>query len=74
MVVRNDDERWLLVALGEGKGLQPHRPGRARSLSARRRLLEAKKGVLLITDLTGGTTAIQSTYRYRYEAATGACS
>ena len=71
MVIRNDDERWLLVALGEGKGLKriglgelhPHPLGDAS--------LEVKKGVLLITDLTGGTTAIQSTYRYRYEAASG---
>jgi hypothetical protein len=71
MVVRNDDERWLLVAVGEGKGLRriglgaldPHPLGDA--------ALEAKKSVLLITDLTGGTTAIQSTYRYRYEQATG---
>lgn len=73
MVIRNDDERWLLVALGEGKGkglkriglgeLDPYPLGDAS--------LEEKKGVLLVTDLTGGTTAIQSTYRYRYEAATG---
>jgi hypothetical protein len=30
--------------------------------------LTAKKGVLLIEDLTGGTTAIQSLYRYRFDA------
>lgn len=32
--------------------------------------LTAKKGVLLVEDLTGGTTAIQSLYRFRYEPAT----
>ena len=30
--------------------------------------LSAPKGVLVVEDLTGGTTAISSTYRYRYEA------
>jgi hypothetical protein len=30
--------------------------------------LSVKKGVLLVEDLTGGTTAIQSLYRYRFEA------
>jgi len=29
--------------------------------------LSIRKGVLLIEDLTGGTTATQSTYRYRYD-------
>jgi hypothetical protein len=71
MVVRNDDERWLLVALGEGKGLHRIGLGELDPYPLGDASLEAKKGVLLITDLTGGTTAIQSTYRYRYEAATG---
>ncbi|MGO1000807.1 hypothetical protein [Lysobacter sp. CA196] len=30
--------------------------------------LSIRKGVLVIEDLTGGTTATQSTYRYRYDA------
>ena len=30
--------------------------------------LSVKKGVLLVEDLTGGTTAIQSLYRYRFDA------
>ena len=71
MVIRNDDERWLLVALGEGKGLKRIGLGELDPYPLGDASLEAKKGVLLITDLTGGTTAIQSTYRYRYEAATG---
>ena len=71
MVIRNDDERWLLVALGEGKGLKRIGLGELDPYPLGDASLEAKKGVLLITDLTGGTTAIQSTYRYRYEAASG---
>src|SRR6476659_6600902 len=71
MVIRNDDERWLLVALGDGKGLNRVGLGELDPYPLGDASLEEKKGVLLITDLTGGTTAIQSTYRYRYEAATG---
>jgi hypothetical protein len=71
MVVRNDDERWLLVAVGEGKGLRRIGLGELDPYPLGDASLEEKKGVLLVTDLTGGTTAIQSTYRYRYEAATG---
>ena len=71
MVIRNDDERWLLVAVGEGKGLKRIGLGELDPYPLGDASLEAKKGVLLITDLTGGTTAIQSVYRYRYEAASG---
>src|SRR5690349_6969642 len=71
MVIRNDDELWLLVALGEGKGLKRIGMGERDPYPLGDASLEEKKGVLLITDLTGGTTAIQSTYRYRYEEATG---
>jgi hypothetical protein len=71
MVVRNDDERRLVVAVGEGKGLRRIGLGELDPFPLGDAGLEAKKGVLLVTDLTGGTTAIQSTYRYRYEAATG---
>ena len=34
-----------------------------------RAALSAKKGVLIVEDLSGGTSAIASTYRYRYDAA-----
>jgi len=71
MVVRNDDERWLLVAVGEGKGLHRIGLGALDPYPLGDASLEAKKGVLVITDLTGGTTAIQSTYRYRFERASG---
>ena len=71
MVIRNDDERWLLVAVAEGKGLKRIGLGELDPFPLGDANLESKKGVLLITDLTGGTTAIQSTYRYRYEPASG---
>jgi hypothetical protein len=71
MVIRNDDERWLLVAVGEGKGLKRIGLGELDPYPLGDASLESKKGVLLITDLTGGTTAIQSVYRYRYEVASG---
>ena len=71
MVVRNDEERWLLVAVGEGKGLRRIGLGALDPYPLGDASLEAKKGVLLVTDLTGGTTAIQSTYRYRFEPASG---
>jgi hypothetical protein len=72
MVARNDDRRVLLVLLGKKEGglrrigigeLDPYPLGEAQ--------LSAPKGVLVIEDLTGGTTAITSTYRYRYDKATG---
>jgi hypothetical protein len=71
MVIRNDDERWLLVAVGEGKGLRRVCLGEMDAYPLGDASLEAKKGVLVVNDLTGGTTAIASTYRYRYEAASG---
>ena len=71
VVVRNDEERWLLVAVGEGKGLRRIGLGALDPYPLGDASLEAKKGVLLVTDLTGGTTAIQSTYRYRFEPASG---
>ena len=71
MIVRNDEERYLLVAVGEGKGLRRIGLGSLDPYPLGDASLSAKKGVLVIEDLTGGTTAIASTYRYRYEAATG---
>src|SRR5688572_6526614 len=71
MNFRNDEERYLLVAVGEGKGLRRIGLGALDPYPLGDASLAAKKGVLVIEDLTGGTTAIASTYRYRYEAATG---
>lgn len=65
------EKRWLVVALGfhqeggiqvepiDGMAMDPYPLGNAG--------LSVKKGVLLVEDLTGGTSAIASTYRYRYD-------
>jgi hypothetical protein len=72
MVARNDDRRVLLVLLGH-KGGGFRRAGLAELSTGALgdAELSAPKGVLVIKDLTGGTTAIESTYRYRFEKATG---
>jgi hypothetical protein len=71
MVARTEERRVLIVLLGRRTGgyrriglgeLDPYPLGEAE--------LKAPRGVLVITDLTGGTSAIQSTYRYRYDKAT----
>jgi len=69
-VVKGEDERYLLVALGEGKGLHRIGLGELEPYSLGEAQLSAPKGVLVVEDLTGGTSAISSLYRYRYEAAT----
>lgn len=69
----NDDARWLVVKIGYkdeldwgfepasvNKGLDPYPLGAAS--------LSMKKNVLLVGDLTGGTTATMATYRYRWDA------
>ena len=68
IVVYNTEQRVLLVLMANksggyrriGYGELPGHPLGEASLSA-------PKGVLVVEDLTGGTSAIQSTYRYRYE-------
>jgi hypothetical protein len=71
MIVRNTEQRVLLVLMAKKGGgfrrigigaLDPHPLGET--------ALSAPKGVLVVEDLTGGTTAIQSTYRFRYEKKT----
>ena len=68
--LQDEEHRYLVVALGEGKGLR--RIGLLR-LDAYplgpASLAVTPKGVLTMTDLTGGTSAYQTIYRYRYEAA-----
>ncbi len=71
MVVRNDEERFLLVAVGEGKGLRRVGLGSLDPYPLGDASLSAPKGVLVIEDLTGGTTAIASLYRYRHDAQSG---
>ena len=70
-VARNEERRVLIVLLGKNTGgfrriglaeLSTGPLGEAQ--------LSAPKGVLVIKDLTGGTSAVESTYRYRYEKAT----
>jgi len=69
-IIKSEDERFLLVALGEGKGLHRIGLGELDAYPLGDATLSAPKGVLVVEDLTGGTTAISSLYRYRYEAAT----
>jgi hypothetical protein len=69
-IIRSEDERYLLVAASEGKGLRRIGLGELDAYPLGDASLSAPKGVLVIEDLTGGTTAISSLYRYRYEAAT----
>jgi hypothetical protein len=72
MILRDDDRRVLLVALGqESGGWRRIGLGELDAYPLGDATLTAPKGVLVIEDLTGGTTAIDSTYRYRYERETG---
>jgi len=69
-IIRGEDERYLLVAVREGKGLRRVGLGELDAYPLGDASLKAPKGVLVIEDLTGGTSAVSSRYRYRYEAAT----
>jgi hypothetical protein len=71
-VARNDESRVLGVLFGFVEEMDMgHSPAGKTALAADPLgpvSLSAPKGVLVVEDLTGGTTAISSTYRYRYEA------
>lgn len=71
-VARNDESRALCVLFGYVEGMDMgHSPAGKTELEAYPLgpvSLSAPKGVLVVDDLTGGTTAISSTYRYRYDA------
>lgn len=71
-VARNDESRVLGVLFGFVEEMDMgHSPAGKTELAADALgpvSLSAPKGVLVVEDLTGGTTAISSTYRYRYEA------
>lgn len=69
----NEDARWLVVKIGYkddldwgfepvsvNKQLEPYPLGAAS--------LSVKKDVLVVGDLTGGTTATAATFRYRWDA------
>ena len=71
-VARNEESRMLGVLFGFMKEMDMgHSPADKTELAIDALApvsLSAPKGVLVVEDLTGGTTAISSTYRYRYEA------
>lgn len=73
-VARNDESRVLGVLFGFMEEMDMgHSPAGKTALSVDALgpvSLSAPKGVLVVEDLAGGTTAISSTYRYRYEAKT----
>lgn len=66
-VAVKDDDRLLVVAAGSPRGLMKigqtaMDPGPLGSAE-----LSVVRGVLIVEDLTGGTTALSSTYRWRYD-------
>ncbi|MDR6840379.1 hypothetical protein [Pseudoxanthomonas sacheonensis] len=71
-VARNDESRVLGVLFGFMEEMDMgHSPAGKTELAVDAlgpASLSTPKGVLVVEDLTGGTTAISSTYRYRYEA------
>jgi hypothetical protein len=71
-VARNDEARVLGVLFGFVETMDMgHSPaGKARLAvdPLGPASLSAPKGVLVVEDLTGGTTAVSSTYRYRYDS------
>ena len=71
-VARNEESRVLGVLFGFMEETDMgHSPAAKTELAVDAlgpASLSAPKGVLVVEDLTGGTTAISSTYRYRYEA------
>ena len=70
-VARNDESRVVGVLLGfmdeVDMGHAPAAKGELAADALGPASLSAPKGVLVVKDLTGGTTAVSSTYRYRYE-------
>lgn len=70
----NDDKRLLKVMLGYKDELEwgttPAGEAELETTPLGAAALSLKKNVLIVEDLTGGTTAIATTYRYRYDAQT----
>lgn len=68
----NEDKRLLKVMLGYKDELDwGHSPAGEAELETTplgSASLALKKNVLIVEDLTGGTTATAATYRYRYDA------
>jgi len=71
-IARNDESRVLGVLFGFMEEMDMgHSPAGKTALAVDALgpvSLSAPKGVLVVEDLTGGTTAISSIYRYRYDA------
>ncbi len=71
VVAANDDARVLKVMIGYvdefSLGLDPVGEMRMGSAPLGAASLTVKKGVLIVEDLDGGTTAIQSLYRFRFD-------
>lgn len=70
-VVRGDERRLLKVMVGYATdvdvGYDPVGEMQMDISPLGDASLSVKKGVLIVEDLTGGTTAIQSLYRFRYD-------
>jgi hypothetical protein len=71
LVVSDEERRALVVALADDAGFRRIGVAEMVTTPLGDASLEVRKGVLLVTDLTGGTSAVQSTYRYRYEKESG---
>jgi hypothetical protein len=73
-VAANDDVRVLRVMMAYAEevanGYDPIAEGAMEIDPLGAASLSVKKGVLLVDDLSGGTTAIQSLYRYRFDPKT----
>ncbi len=66
-VAVKDDERLLVVVADSPRGLVKIGQTAMGSDPLGSAELKAARGVLIIEDLTGGTTALSSTYRWRYD-------
>ena len=65
-----EDARWLVVKMGrKDGGFEPASVDRGLDHPLAPASLSARKHVLLVDDLTGGTTATATTYRYRRDPA-----
>lgn len=65
-----EDTRWLVAEIGrKGGGFEPASIRRDLDHPLGPASLSVKKSVLLVEDLTGGTTATETTYRYRWDPA-----
>jgi hypothetical protein len=66
----NEDQRWLVAKIAHPGGFEPASIGRnLQPYPLGPASLSVKKNVLLVEDLTGGTTATAATYRYRFDPA-----